>query len=336
MEVTNFLFTPENVINAQSFTNRAVCFTYHEGYNLNDGDTIAVISDYAVIQRSNGKMGLYDSKTGHQILSDEYNTIQIKSVDRRMRKYATNFFEVNYEGKYGAYDENGLCVVPTKYMHGITYCDRCYIVTNPKSYNMGVYSDKGDSEPIVPVEYKKICIKYGIIIGSKRTVDGYKKYAFDNSGKPLFMDNRVNLQKGFDQITAFEDAIMVENNGLKALYKKDGKTIITRLKTRIALSNNFILAKDDVGKYGALALDGTQIIPHEYDDLVKLDDDYIKGRYGNTECLFYKDGTVMLRRGLYKLIEKEKYGISLIVTVTASDGKNKFHYELRGAEAIYL
>lgn len=336
MEVTNFLFTPENVINAQSFTNRAVCFTYHEGYNLNDGDTIAVISDYAVIQRSNGKMGLYDSKTGHQILSDEYNTIQIKSVDRRMRKYATNFFEVNYEGKYGAYDENGLCVVPTKYMQGITYCDRCYIVTDPESYNMGVYSDKGNSEPIVPVEYKNVGIKYGIITCSKRTVDGRKMYAFDISGKPLFMDNSVMLQKGFDKITPFENAIMVENNGFKALYRRDGKTVITRLQTKITISDNFILARNDVGKYGALTPDGTQIIPYEYDNLVKLDEDYIKGRYGNTECLFYKDGTVMLKRGLYKYIEKEKYGISLIVTVTASDGRNKFHYELQGPEAIYL
>ena len=334
MTDANFLFTPENVINAQSFTNRAVCFVYHSDYNLNDGDSIAIISDYAVIQRRDGRMGLYNAKTGQQILGDEYNTIQIKSVDRKMRKYTTNFFEVNKDGKYGVYDETGLCMVPTKYMSGITYCDRCYIVTDPESYNMGVYSDKGNSEPIVPVEYKIKCIKHGIIIGSKRTVDGYKKYAFDNTGRPLFMDNQ--LQKGFDQITVLENAIMVENNGLKSLYKKDGKNVITRLKTRIAVSNNFVLAKDDAGKYGAFALDGTQIIPHEYDDLVKLDDDYIKGRYGNTECLFYKDGTVMLKRGLYKYIEKEKYGISLIVTVTASDGRNKFHYELRGAEAIYL
>lgn len=332
----NFLFTPENAINAQSFTNRAVCFAYRAGFNLNDGDTIAIISDYAVIQRRDGRMGLYNAKTGQQILSDEYNTIQIKSVDKKMRKYATNFFEVNLDGKYGAYNENGLCMVPTKYMQGITYCDCCYIVTDTESYKMGVYSDQGNPEPIVPVEYKKVFIKHGIIIGSKRAEACYKKYVFDNKGRPLFMDDHTNLQRGFNQITVFEDAIMVEDNGFKSLYKRDGKSVITRLKTQIVLTENFILAKDDAGKYGALALDGTQIIPYEYDNLENLDDDYIIGRYGNTECLFYKDGTVMLSRGLYSCIVKEKYGMSLIVTVVASDGRKRYHYELQGPQAIYL
>ena len=173
MNGNDFIFNPKNTRRADSFRNVAVSFVYHVGFNLRDGDTISFYSNYAAIRRHDtGKMGLYRADNGMPILYDLFDTIELRYSEMRMGKYAEHnkeelFFEVSINGLYGAYSEHGLQVVPIKYKKGIILFDNLFIVTSTENGSLGVYDYKG--REVLPVEYKKISIRYGVIIGKKKS-----------------------------------------------------------------------------------------------------------------------------------------------------------------------
>jgi len=315
MPDNNFMFCPENVAEARTFTEKAISFVNHLSFNLRDKDVVAVYSDFAVITRhETGKMGLYRADNGIPILADVFDTIEIKYSNRQLSKYSKNpeesdirFFEVCYDGMYGAYDENGLQTVPVKYKSGIMFGGKCYIVTDAKSNLMGVYDKKGNL--VVPVEYTYVTVKYGIITGVKRVGITNKTFAFNIRGKSVFCKEfEFNEAKGYDRIEVLEDYIIARENGLECLYTHEGEKVIPARCRRIEVHENYIIVENEFGKYGLFSPSGNNLVSCEYDRLVCFDENYVKGRYGNTECLFYKDGYVVLEKGIYCRIIKTSYG----------------------------
>lgn len=309
----NFSFVPENMKDASSFQDKAVCFINHLSFNLKDGDRIAIYSEYAAITRQeSGKTGLYRADNGIPILCDVYDTIEIRHSDSRMKKYAehdreTLFFEVSVGDCYGAYSEHGLQLVPIKYKKGIVFFDGFFIVTSTENGAKGVYDEKG--RLIVPVEYDSISIKYGIIVASKKVKQERKEYAFNRYGQSLFHERfRSEIIKGYDKIIVYNDCIITREMGGKELFTKEGTQVFAKKMRAIFIEKKYIIAEDQCGKYGVYTLDGKAIIPHEYDRMTRFGRDYIKGKYGDSECLFYRDGVTVIRRGTYKRITETKYG----------------------------
>ena len=325
----DFSFVPENMQDACSFHGRAICFVNHLSYNLKDGDRVAIYSGYAAITRHDtGKTGLYRADNGIPLLCDVFDTITIRHNDTRMKKYAnhereTLFFEVSVGDCYGAYSEHGLQLVPIKYKKGIIYFDGFFIVTSTENGARGVYDDKG--RLIVPVEYDTISIRYGIIIASKKVKLERKEFAFNRYGQSLFHEIfRTEKIKGYDKITVYDECIIARENGLEEIYTKEGSQILTKKMKAIIIEKKYIIAEDECGKFGVYTFDRKVLIAHEYDKMTRFGRDYIKGRYGNSECLFYRDGSTVIRRGIYQRITETKYGARAI----AFDG-TKHDFELR-------
>lgn len=332
----NFSFIPENMKDAGSFQNKAICFVNHLNFNLKDGDRVAIYSNYAAITRHDtGKTGLYRADNGIPILCDVFDTIEIKHNDSRMKKYAehdseTLFFEVSVGDCYGAYSEHGLQLVPVKYKKGIIHFDGYYIVTSRENGARGVYNDKG--RLIVPIEYETISIRYGVIVASKRLKFEKKEYAFNKYGQSLFHEMfQEEVSKGYDKINVYEECIITRENGFEEVFTKEGLQIITKKMKVIFIEKKYIIAEDLCGKYGAYAFDGKVLIAHEYDRMTRFGSDYIKGRYGNSECLFHRDGSTVIRRGIYQRITETKYG----ARATAFDGtKHDFELRMHNANAL--
>lgn len=331
MPDNNFMFSPENVVEARTYTEKAISFVNHLSFNLRDKDVVAVYSDFAVITRhETGKMGLYRADNGIPILADVFDTIEIKHSTRQSNKYPNDsdgarvrYFEVCYDGMYGAYDENGLQVVPVRYKSGITYAGRCFIVTDAKSNLMGVYDNKGNL--VAPVEYRYVTVKYGIITGIKKVGIANKTFAFNIRGKSLFFKEfEFHEAKGFDRIEVLEEHIIVKENGLESLFTHKGENILPIKCKWVDVHGEYAIVENELGKYGCFSLDGKNIVPCEYDKIVCFGDNYIKGRYGNTECLFYKDGHIVVEKGVYCRIIKTSYGAK----ATTLKSNNTFNLEL--------
>ena len=99
----------------------------------------------------------------------------------------------------------------------------------------------------------------------------------------------------------------------------------------IFIEKKYIIAEDQCGKYGVYTLDGKAIIPHEYDRMTRFGRDYIKGKYGDSECLFYRDGVTVIRRGIYKRITETKYGAR---AYTFDGTKCDFELRMHSANAL--
>lgn len=332
----NFSFVPKNIRDAGSFRDKAISFKYHISFNLNDGDEIAFYSEYAAIKRCNtGKIGLYSADNGIPILADVYDTIEIKHTDYRAKQYAehkleNHFFEVSVGDCYGVYSKYGLQLVPIKYKKGIVLFDECFIVTFTENGLKGVYDSKG--RLIVPVEYESISIRYGIIIASKTKKNERKEYAFNKYGHTILHEMfDSDKPKGYDNITIYDNCIITRENGTCEIYSKEGRQILIKKMKSIIVESGYIIAVDQSGKYGAYTLDGKTLVMHEYDKLTKFGKGYIKGKYGKSECLFYKDGYNVIRRGIYQKITETKYGARAVTF----DGRID-DYELRMHIAIEL
>lgn len=336
MDDKDFIFSPENTIRADSFRNKAVSFTNHLSFNLRDGDIVTVYSNYAAITRHDtGKMGLYRADNGIPILCDVFDTIELRHGDSRMKKSAERdgdelFFEVSVNGFYGAYSMHGLQLVPVKYKKGIILFDGLFLVTSTENGSRGVYDDRGRA--ILPVEYQEISIRYGVILGKKKARYEYKYYAFNRYGQSLFKDQfRDDVDKGYDKITVFEKCIIATENGLEEIFDKEGSQLIAKKMNSINVQPSYIIAEDENGKFGVYNYENGVILAHEFDRITRFGQNYIRARYGKTECLFYRDGQAVIGRGKYRRITETKYG-AIAITF---DGK-KEHFELRMYKAIPL
>lgn len=334
MSSSDFIFSPEKTRRADSFRNVAVSFVNHNRFDLKDGDIVIVYSDYAAIKRHDtGKMGLYRADNGMPILCDVFDTIELRHSERRMMKYAEHseeqiFFEVSINGLYGAYSEYGLQLVPIKYKKGITLFDNLFIVTSTENGSLGVYDYKG--RMVLPEEYKKITIRYGIIIGQKKAKNEDKFYAFNRYGQCILMDPFYgDKAKGYDKITIYEKCILAREDGLEELFTKEGSHIIAKKMKRINVGQNYIIAEDENGKYGVYDYKCNILLAHEFDRITRFGRSYIKAKYGKTECLFYKDGHTVIGRGRYQRLTETKNG----AIATTSNG-TKEYFELRMYMAI--
>ena len=137
------------------------------------------------------------------------------------------------------------------------------------------------------------------------------------------------MEKGYDEITVYENCIVAREDGLEELFTKEGSQIIAKRMRSINVGKNYIIAEDENGKYGVYDYDRNCILAHEFDKITRFGQSYIKARYKKTECLFYKDGHTVIGRGRYLKITETKNG----AIATKFDG-TKETFELRMYMAI--
>ena len=230
-------------------------YTQYESVEAININTIASNIPYekSVLKyKQNGLYGIIDFD-GKEITDSIYDSIS--SID-----YKEGCLKVELEGKYGVINIKGTEILKPEY--DLVLAD-------------GYYDEESKYE------------NAGFILRIK-TDDGYRFGYADKKGKiilePLYNEvNRITELEGKDIY------LITSNNGRYGLLK-NGKEILKNEYTEISfyLSNNLLIVEKDKTK-GIVNLEGDNIIPIDYDDII-MGGKYINAQKGDELVIFDSNG----------------------------------------------
>lgn len=223
-----------------------------EAININTLSSNIPYEKTVLKYKENGLYGIIDLD-GKEITDSIYDSIS--SID-----YKEGCLKVEVEGKYGIINIKGTELVKPEY--DLVLADGYYDEENK-------YKDAG-------------------FVLRIKTDDGYRFGYADRKGK-IILEPLYNEVNRITEILSKDVYLITSNNGRYGLIK-NGKEILKNEYTEIAFdsNNNLLIVEKDKTK-GVVDLEGNNIIPIDYDDII-IGGKYINAQKGEELVIFDSNG----------------------------------------------
>lgn len=305
---------------------------------INKEGNLVIDASYESVEIPNPQRALFVCKNGNniEILNDKrekmlekfssVEAIKLNKIDNH-GIYEKSVLKYKDNNKYGLIDFQGKKITKPIYdsIDGFEYNEGLLLVKKSDKYGLininGAEILKAKYDEILCDEYYSENKKYqdsGYVVGDK-TSSGMRYGYINRSGKVLLKNNYNKIYRLNEKEEDSNVYIVAFENGRAGVYENSKKIIPHEYEDIVYCSLNDLLIVKKNQKYGMIKLDGTQIVPNEYDNIF-IEGELINAQKQEKTDIYDTNGN---KKENYEYVGQHSVCDGKFKIVSTADGKYK-------------